>query len=265
MSSLAYQQQLLLDALLAWPAGDAIQTIAAYAQDPGARGLKAYQAHGHALAQRALQAAYPVVAQMLGHESFADLSRAVWHAHPPVRGDISGWGGVLPDFMQRSPQLQDDPYLPDVARAEWALHLCGAAPDCAPDLSTLVLLTTHAPSALSLVLAPGCAVVRSVWPVASILGAHLEGQPTLQEAGAQLRDGVAQDVVVWRAGLRPRVRLAVDGEADAVMALLRGDSLDQALSIASGIDFAQWLPMAVQSGLLLSARVGDSWQVSAAP
>ena len=258
MSRLADQQQLLLDALLAWPAGDAIQTIATYAQDPGARGLKAYQANGHALAQRALQAVYPVVAQMLGDESFADLSRAVWHAHPPVRGDIGCWGSDLPTFMQSSVQLQEDPYLVDVARAEWALHRCAAAHDSAPDLSTLVVLTTHEPSAVGLVLAPGCAVVRSAWPIASMLGAHLEGQPSLQEAGAQLRDAVAQDGVVWRDGLRPRVRLALHAEADAVMALLRGDSLEQALQSAAELDFSQWLPMAVHSGLVLSARVCDN-------
>ena len=67
--------------------------------------------------------------------------------------------------------------------------------------------------------------------------------------------GVAQDVVVWRAGLKPRFRLAVDGEVGAVMALLRGESLDQALSLAPQLDFALWLPMAVQSGLLLSVQV----------
>ena len=80
MSTLATQQQALLEALLAWPADDAMQKIAAHAIDPRARGLKAYQANGHALAERALQAAYPVVAQLLGDESFADLARALWHA-----------------------------------------------------------------------------------------------------------------------------------------------------------------------------------------
>lgn len=206
------------------------------------------------LAQRALLAAYPVVAQMLGEESFAELARALWHAQPPVHGDIACWGSGLAAFMQASEQLQDDPYLPDVARVEWALHQCSGASDRAADLSTLALLTTDDPASLCLVLAPGCKVVCSTWPIASMLGAHLGGQPSLQEAGAQLRAGVAQDVVVWRAGLKPRFRPAVDGEVGAVMALLRGESLDQALFLAPQLDFALWLPMAVQSGLLLSVQ-----------
>jgi len=255
VSSLAQQQQALLNALLAWSAGDAIKTIATEAQDPGARGLKAYQANGHVLAHNALQAAYPVVAQLLGDESFADLARALWHAQPPTRGDIACWGEGLALFLETSAQLQDDPYVPDVARAEWALHVCAGAADADADLSTLSLLTTHAPEGVRLLLAPGCAVVRSTWPIASILGAHLEGSPSLQEAGAQLRRGEAQDAVVWRAGLRPRVRLALAGEADALSILLQGRSLAAALDAAPALDFGQWLPLAVQSGLVLAARL----------
>ncbi|MBI2748186.1 MAG: putative DNA-binding domain-containing protein [Burkholderiales bacterium] len=249
---LARQQQVLLDALLAWPADDAIKKVAAYAVDPRARGLKAYQANGHMLAERALQAVYPVLAQLLGGESFADLARALWHAHPPTRGDVACWGGDLAAFVQTSAQLQDEPYLADVARAEWALHQCAGAPDASADLSTLALLTSEDPDQLTLALAPGCTALRCAWPVAAILGAHRDGKPSLQEAGALLRAGVAQDVLVWRAGLRPAVREAVAGEVDVVQALLDGASLGGALERAPALDFGQWLPMAVQTGLALA-------------
>ena len=260
MSTLAVQQQALLEALLAWPADGAMQKIATCSMDTRARGLKLYQANGHALAERALQAAYPVVAQLLGDESFADLARALWHARPPVRGDIACWGDTLAAWMQTQAQLRDEPYLPDVARAEWALHRCAGAPDQSADLATLALLTTHDPAQLQLVLAPGCAVVRSAWPIASILGAHLEASPSLEEAGAQLRAGEAQDAVVWRAGLRPRVRLALAGEAQALQMLLDGGSLAQALEVPDGatmLDFGQWLPLAVQTELVLAVTAAQ--------
>ncbi len=254
MSTLARQQEVLLDALLAWPGDLATKNIANYAVDTRARGIKAYQTNGHMLAQRALQAAYPVVAQVVGDESFADLARALWHAQPPLRGDVACWGEGLAVFMQSSAQLLEEPYLGDVARAEWALHQCATAADRAADLPSLALLTTHDPEQLRLLLAPGCAVVRSAWPVASILTAHLEGRPSFDEVGAQLRETRAQDALVWRAGLRPRVRLVVDGETDVLLPLLRGESLAQALDAAPALDFGQWLPMAVQSGLVLSVR-----------
>lgn len=252
MTRLAEQQQVLLAALLTHPAENAIKKLANYIMDTRARGLKVYQSNGHMLAERALRAAYPVMAQLLGAASFADLARALWHAHPPQCGDAAWWGGELAAFVQASAQLQGEPYLADVARCEWALHQCAGAPDANADLSTLALLTHEDPNRLRLALAPGCAVVRSAWPVVAIVGAHRDGSPSLAEAGALLRQAVAQDVLVWRAGLRPDVRQALAGEVEAVQALLGGASLGQALERAAALDFGQWLPMAVQTGLVLA-------------
>ena len=255
MSDLAAQQQDLLRALFDWPADDATQLIAARAYGTWARGLKAYQTNGHMLAQRALLVAYPVVAQLLGDESLADLARALWHAHPPTHGDLALWGDALPDYLAISPQLQDEPYLADVARVEWALHRCATAPDALADPASLALLTTQEPDTLGLLLAPGCCVVRSVWPVFSILSAHLRGIPSLVEAGQALRAGTPQDVVVWRSGLRPEFCQAMLGEADLLLALLSGAPLGQALDTATALDFGQWFPLSIQSQLVLGAKL----------
>ncbi len=257
MNRLALQQQQLLDALFAQPAQGAVQTLYSQAQDPDGRGLKVYQANGHVMAWRALQAAYPVVEQLLGGESFAELARALWHAQPPSRGDIAQWGSGLAEFLQASAQLQDEPYVPDVARVEWALHRAGNASDAVADLSTLALLTSHEPERLRLELAPGCAVLGSAWPIASIVCAHLQGSPSLQEAGAQLRAHLAQDSVVWRQGLRAQLREAQPGELAYVAQLLQGASLGQALDAATELDFGQWLPLAVQTGLLMAITTLD--------
>ena len=100
MNSLAAQQQTLLKTLFEASARNAINLIAAYADSTGARGLKVYQTNGHMLAERALQAAYPVVVQLIGEESLAGLARAFWHAHPPQRGDLAQWGAELPEFVR---------------------------------------------------------------------------------------------------------------------------------------------------------------------
>jgi hypothetical protein len=256
VSTLARQQQALLAALLEWPAQPAVQHLSGFARGVGtdtARGLKAYQANGHMLAERALRAAYPVLEQMLGAESFADLARAFWHAFPPVRGDITVWGDQLAEFLSQSAQLQGEAYLPDVARAEWALHRCASSPDRDADLATLSLLSTDDPQDLGLTLAPGLTTLSSAWPLASLMLAHLEGSPSLEAVGQQLRSPVPQDVVVWRAGFRPRLRLAMADEALLLRALQAGLALEPALEAAEGLDFAHWLPLAVQSGLVLGA------------
>ena len=251
MSALAIQQQKLLDALLVWPLDEAIEKIAIKASRTGARGLKAYQANGHALAERALQAAYPVLTQLLGPQSLGALARAFWHAQPPRCGDLAQWGAGLPTFLRASAQLADEPYLADVAAVEWLLHTCASEADGAGDPASFSLLMTHDPAELFLVLAPGCALLASAWPVASLMGAHLVGRPSLPEVGQRLRQALAETALVWRDGLRPCVREAQPGEADFVTALLAGCPLAQALDSAPALDFNGWLPGAVQTQLVL--------------
>lgn len=254
MSALAQQQQRLLESVFASGPVDAIKNIAVCADSMGNRGLKAYQSNGHALAERALLAAYPVLAQMLGGESFAALARALWHATPPQRGDVAQWGDTLADFVATSPQLADEPYLADVARVEWALHTCASAADAELQPATLALLGSHDLDALRLQLAPGTALLCSPWPVASLVRAHLDDGVTLVQAATLLRAGQAEEALVWRQGYRPRLRYAQPGEAVLVSALLRGSPLGAALDAAPQLDINAWLTEAVQSGLLLAVH-----------
>jgi hypothetical protein len=255
MSLLAKQQQALLALLFDWPAQNATNNIALYVDNSWARGQKVYQANGHALACSALRAAYPVVAQLVGDKSFDALARALWHAKPPRRGDAAQWGDGLPDFVHSSEQLADTSYLADVATLEWALHCAASAADAVADPSSFTLLSEHDPLNLQLLLAPGCTSLSSPWPVVSILNAHLHQSPALEQVGQLMRFGVQEDAVVWRSGLQVKVRLAQAGEAAFVANQLTGLSLGAALEQAKVLDIGAWLPMAVQSGLLLGVRL----------
>lgn len=218
------------------------------------RGLAAYRSNGHELAQRALAAAYPAVAQLLGDDNFGALARSLWTAHPPARGDVAQWGGELAAHVEGLPGLiVEEPFMADVARVEWLLHRAASAADTALDAASLQLLTTRDPSAFTLVLCPGASCVASAWPVASIVNAHVAGEPSLDEAGRRLRDGRAETALVWRQGLKPQVRLAGPGEADFISALQEKRSLADSLEAAPALDFGQWLAPAVQSGLLVAA------------
>lgn len=260
--SLAQQQQALLRALRAPRHEEANALAAAQAGllvaggDQWQRGLAAYRTNGHELAPRALAAAYPAVAQLLGDDNFRGLARSLWTAHPPGRGDIAQWGGELAAHIEALPGLiAEEPYLADVARLEWLLHRAASAADAALDAASLQRLTTHDPAALTLVLCPGAGCIASAWPVASIVNAHGVGQPSIEEAGRRLREGRAETALVWREGFRPRVREALPGEADFVAALQAGRSLADALQAAPALDFAPWLSAAVPSGLLVGAAV----------
>jgi hypothetical protein len=255
MSLLAQQQQALL-ALLFDRQGDLASTnIAVYLDKTWARGQKVYQSNGHALARSALRAAYPVVAKLLGDESFDALARALWHAQPPQHGDVSQWGGALAAFLSASGPVLDEPYLPDVATLEWALHQVASAPDGVVDAASFALLGEHEPTRLQLVLSPGSTCVCSAWPVVSIVHAHGCQGPSLEQAGQRLRACQAEAAMVWRAGLRPQTRVALAGEVTFVNDLLSGQPFGVALERSPMLEVGSWLPLAVQTGLLLGVRL----------
>lgn len=265
--TLAQQQQLLLGALFARPGDDRhaadarlnAQLDVRHAQT--ARGLAAYRSNGHAMAERALQAVYPVIAAMLGEQNFALLSRDLWHSHPPSRGDLAQWGDALPVFVQHNAQLSDVPYLADVARAEWALHRAASAADADPDPTSFVRLAREDPQGLALTLSPGTSVVGSRYPVASLVTAHLHGRPSLTEAAQRLREQRGEHALVWRQGLRPHIAAMGPAAAALVQALLGGADLPSALDAACAadteppsFDFPAWLTAAVTDGLVIGVQ-----------
>jgi len=255
--SLAGDQQAMLDAVFGRWDEAALRDKVAQEDTLRVRGLQAYRSNGHALAQRALAGTFPVTLQMLGQENFEALARAFWHASAPEKGDIAQWGIGLPEFISTAPQLAEEPQLPDVARVEWALHAAATATDIQPDPTSFALLMEQDPALLALLPASGLCVVDSLWPVVTIINAHLTSELSLDHAAQRLRDGVGEAAVIWRQGFKPMLREAMTGEAAFLAAVLAGLSLgtapDAALESNSEFDFNQWLAAAVQSGLIAGA------------
>jgi hypothetical protein len=256
---LAARQQAFLAALGAARDADAIalaeSTGAFEAKADWQAGLRAYRSNAHMLSLRVLEGAYPVTAQLLGPANFAPLARRLWQGAPPEHGDLALWGEGLAALIESIPQLASaEPYLADVARIEWRLHAAAAAADGRQDLASIALLADGDPQHIALDIAPGTACVVSAFAAASIVLAHVDGAPTLEEAGERLRAGAAETAVVWRDGHRPRVRLALAGEADWLAALQETRSLADSMRAAPALDFAAWLQVAAETGLLLGAR-----------
>lgn len=266
---LASEQQALLEALFARPgsgacgaAETALDAAMEVRSAPAGRGLAAYRANGHAMAECALRAAYPVMEALLGSDSFAQLARAHWHQCPPQLGDLAQWGASLPAFVQDDGQLAGFPYLADVARVEWAFHQADSARDQAADIASYSRLGNEEHTGLALTLAAGTALVQSRWPVASLVIAHRGGPVSLTEAAVRLKDGLGENTLVWRAGFRPRLAAMAPPGAALVQLLLAGADLPQALDGAFAVadespepfDFSTWLQTAVADGLVVGAH-----------
>ena len=249
----ALRQQMLLRALWADARPGVVQGWLRDAAVRATRGLQVYRANAGALAERALGAAFPTVAELVGEESFAALARALWFAHPPQRGDIGQWGGALPGFIAAAPQLAEEPYLADVARLDWAVHRAEQAADGGA-VSGLQQLAEAEPSTLQLRLADGMALLCSAHPVVSIWQAH---RSLAEDRFAAVREAFAagrgENALVWRDGLKAAVQSVPEADARFVQVLLDGRSLADALDHA-GHEFAfdRWLQQALSRGWLRS-------------
>jgi Putative DNA-binding domain len=231
-----------------------------------ATGVAIYHNNARMLSPQALAVAFPVLQQLLGEDNFSGLARSFWRDCPPSGGDLGQWGEALPRYMAQgrvAEQLVDEPYLPDVARVEWAVHQCARAADAVANPQSLALLMQHDPAHLRLVLSPGWVVVQSPYPVASLVNAHAVDAPehALQTVGQSLRQGVAETALIYRQGFKPQVRQAVAGEPAFLQALATGLDLSAALDALpelAPLDFAAWLTLAVQTGLLVGVtRIDD--------
>ena len=233
------------------------------------RGLAAYRDNAAALAPRALAAAYPTVAQLMGDESFAALARAHWHRDAPQRGDLAWWGERLPEAIEHDLQLAGVAYLADVARLDWAVHRAGFAAEDDGSPQGLKLLAETDPARLLLRLRAGTAVVVSLHPIVEIWQAHHAAPPARHPMAAgterfdvarrALREGRAQAAWVTRGGGSAVKILALDiGGSRFTEAVLCGCRLENALAVAGAtFDFEAWLVLALRQGALAAVQVAQ--------
>lgn len=244
----ALRQRALLQAISQSPAAQRTVRVEAPTGRPFGleAGLWVYRANAHALAERALASAFPTLMALLGADDFKHMAREFWHAAAPQRGDIGEWGGALPDWLRAHPGLASWPYLGDCAELDWLRHCCERAADASLDSASLLLLESHDPHRLTLVLRPGLAVFDSRWPVASLYAAHqadATGFDTARDAIAAQRGEIA---LIARRGWRAAVH-SIDAATCAWTRYLQaGTSLGDSLARATtGFDFTAWLTRAL--------------------
>jgi hypothetical protein len=217
-----------------------------------ARGIAAYRVNGAANAARALAAAYPTVAALVGGEAFEGIAAVHWLRHPPRRGDLALFGEALPEALAADAQLAELPYVADVARLDWAVHCCEAAADDDAPVAGIGLLGEADPAALRLGMRAGLTVLASPWPVVTIRQAHGRADAErFAPVRAALARGDAEAAIVWRSGWRARVELLAVADARFTAALLAPHTLAGALDAAGAeFEFEPWLLRALRDGWL---------------
>lgn len=234
-------QQQFSDALFD-PAHEA-QLLASFKLAPHAgHRLALYRGNLTASWDKALSNAYPVLRRLVGEEFFSALCRVYGMANPSDNPDLNHFGASFAGFLAQFEHVAQYPYLPDMARLEWALHRAHYAPDATG--LTAAQLDAAGPQQLEqsrLRLHPACAVLASPWDIAGLWLAHQgdgEGDfpPAFDQGSRYL---VARPR--WKVELLP---LGEGGHA-ALAALAAGATfgaaLDQAFETDQQFDMGQWL------------------------
>lgn len=171
---------------------------------------------------------FPATVQLLGEDYFKAVARVFVTNHPPRSPVLLWYGSDFADFLRSFPPLAAYGYLPDVARLEWAWLEAYHAADAVPlSPETLGRMPQNLLAELTLEPHPACRLVRSAWPIFSLLSANRFGGDHPSDLAE------AQDCLVSRADLDVEVRLLRPGGAALLEALCEGLPLGQAAQRAA--------------------------------
>ena len=134
-----------------------------------ARRLEIYRHNVYANLRGALKDIYPVTLAVVGEAFFHHAADQFVRVHPSRSGDLNQFGGDWAAFLGTYPYAAELPYLPDVARLEWAWHEAFHAGDAPPfDSGRLATLPPDTHSTLCFLLHPTVRLVKSDFPILRI-------------------------------------------------------------------------------------------------
>jgi len=228
--------------MTAWLAGD--DTLVE-------RRLAIYRANMVASADKALSAACPVVRQVVGAEFFHGLARAYQHETPSTSGDLTEFGATFADFLAVFPHVRHLPYLPHLARLEWAAHRAYGAADASPwDTAALIAVEPERQAEIRFEWTAGMALVEAPCPIVRIWTLHQPGY----DGEFSVDWTKAESALVSRQGFAVAVEAVGPGDAaflrESLAGAVLGTAAAAALGADPGFDLGALLVRAIGAGLI---------------
>ncbi|MES9993216.1 MAG: DNA-binding domain-containing protein [Candidatus Thiodiazotropha sp.] len=181
----------------------------------------------------ALADMYPVIKRLLGEDAFRLLATAYVREYPPMDRALLLYGEGFAEYLATVPELEELPYLADVARLEFAWTAAYHADD-------VVSLEQHQIAALSplevekfrLRPHPSMHCISSDYPIYKIWLANQSGE---MEQTISLNEGASQ-VIVIRPKMAVEVRSVTTGHLVFLQSLAAGETIGVAYTQALEAD-----------------------------
>ncbi len=241
--------QALLDPQQAAPAG--LKTW--NGSDPGTR-WDVYRNNVMSSLTQALADTFPVVCAMVGVDFFQTLTRHYIRRSPPRSPVLQAYGDGMAAFIAHYEPAASLPYLPDLARLEWArlqsLHAADA--EALPHEQWSSMLAWPEFLVCSRVsLHPSLQVVSAEHAVVSLWAAHQD----LLDIGS-VDPFVPESALVFRVGDEVRVAAVTQATARWMLSLARGRPLGLATEDTLRARFKDGVPFDMQAALQLLIQHG---------
>jgi hypothetical protein len=177
-----------------------------------------------------LASRFPVIRRLVGDEFFRAAAGTFIARHPPRSPALIEFGGTFAAFLAALEPAASLPYLPAIARLEWARHAAYHAADAAPaDPSRITGLGPDRMSLLRFTMHPSAAVVASPFPILSIWRTNsfdAEVTPITLDAGGET-------VLIVRPHLDVVIAGLPGGSAELIAARASGATLGDAARTAA--------------------------------
>jgi hypothetical protein len=183
----------------------------------------------------ALRLSYPAVHRLVGADFYEGAARSFIERHPPRCACLDDYGSEFPDFLSGFAPASSLPYLPDVARLEWAVNRALHAADAEPlDVRCLAALGEAEQARVTFVPHPSLAFVHVRHPADEIWRAVL-GE---DDAALSAIDPAASSawLLVQRLPAGIKVRRMSESAWRFTAALCAGQPIAAALAEAGNID-----------------------------
>jgi hypothetical protein len=220
------------------------------------RRFRVYRNNVKASLVAALTARFPVTRRLVGEEFFEAMALVFIGLHPPRSPVLAEYGAEFAGFLEGFEPAADLPYLPDVARLEWARQRAFHAADAVPvAIDRLAALAADDLPHARLTLHPAAAVVASPWPIVSIWTTNtFDAEP--RRIGPDLPGEAA---LITRPADEVLVELLPDGAEPMIDALGEGHSLGRAIDRApAGFDLPGMLALLFRAGAVAGLNQGTS-------
>ncbi len=208
--------------------------------------LAIYRGSVFGILTKALAEIYPVCRRLVGEPFFDALCRTYIPQYPSHSPNLQDYGEPFAAFLAGFEPAQSLPYLPDMARLEWAWHRAfHAADEPGFDFGALAAVSEDQQARIVFRLPVSAQLLCSEYPVHRIWQVNQddwEGEPAVDLDEGRVR------LLVWRKGYAMRID-ELDRSAWRLLNAVEGSAtLCELLAVDGKAQTAEWLRRYVEDG-----------------